>query len=32
MKLIKVSLPLWFFRILVVQDLGEIAADHKQRR
>jgi hypothetical protein len=32
MKLIQVSLRLGFFRILIVQDLGEITADHEQRR
>jgi hypothetical protein len=31
-KLIKVGLRLRFFRVLVVYDLGEIAADHEQRR
>ena len=31
MKLIQVSLRLRFFRILVVQNLGEITADHEQR-
>lgn len=32
MKLIKVSLRLGFIRVLVVQNPGEIAADHEQRR
>ncbi len=32
MQLIKVGLRLWLVRVLVVQDPGEIAANHEQRR
>ena len=32
MKLVEVSLRLGLVRVLVVQDPGEIAADHEQRR
>ncbi len=32
MKLIKVGMGLGLFRVLVIQDPGEITADHEQRR